>query len=74
MEGSPVAAWLRLAAAGYRNYNNGSLNNAGSNGNYWSSTTNNSNNAYNMNFNSSNSNPSNNWNRSNGFSVRCLKE
>ncbi|WP_119057513.1 hypothetical protein [Candidatus Ornithobacterium hominis] len=70
---SPVAAWLRLAAAGYHNYNNGSLNNKGSNGEYWSSSANDSNNAHNMNFNSGNSN-TNNDNRANGNSVRCLKE
>jgi len=61
-----------LVVAGYRNYNNGSLNNAGSNGNYWSSTVNGSN-ARNLNFNSSNANMNNN-NRANGFSVRCLKD
>ena len=60
-------------AAGYRN--DGSLNNAGSNGNYWSSTPNesNSNNAYNLNFNSSNHNVNNN-NRNNGQSVRPVTE
>ena len=58
-------------AAGYRN--NSSLNNAGSNGNYWSSTLNenNSNNARNLNFNSSNHNTNNN-NRYNGQSVRSV--
>ena len=58
-----------LPAAGYRN--DSSLNNAGSWGNYWSSSlnTNNSNNAYNLNFNSGNVN-SNNNNRNNGQSVR----
>ena len=58
-----------LPAAGNRN--NSDLNNAGSNGNYWSSTQNpsNSNNAYNLNFNSGNANWNNN-NRNNGQSVR----
>jgi uncharacterized protein (TIGR02145 family) len=64
---------LFLPAAGYRNYNNGSANNVGSNGNYWSSSVN-STNAYNMNFNSGNVNPNNNNNRANGFSVRCVAE
>ncbi|MBR5469544.1 MAG: hypothetical protein IKU78_03665 [Paludibacteraceae bacterium] len=56
-------------AAGYRN--NSDLNNAGSNGNYWSSSlnTNNSDNAYNLNFNSDNVNWNNN-NRYYGQSVR----
>ena len=58
-----------LPAAGNRNDTN--LNNAGSNGNYWSSSlnTDNPNNAYNVNFNSDNVNWNNN-NRYNGFSVR----
>ena len=60
-----------LPAAGNRN--GSSLNNVGSNGNYWSSTCNNSNNAYNMNFNSSNVNPQNNNNRYNGNSVRLVR-
>lgn len=51
-------------------HNGSSLNNAGSNGNYWSSTPNsNANNAYNLNFNSGNHNVNNN-NRNYGFSVR----
>ena len=48
------------------------FNNKGSNGNYWSSTANNANNAYNLNFNSSNVNPANNNNKYNGNSVRCV--
>ncbi|XHT51391.1 FISUMP domain-containing protein [Ornithobacterium rhinotracheale] len=62
-----------LPAAGYRDNTNGSqFNNTGSNGNYWSSTQNGSNNAWELNFNSSNSNM-NNINRSYGQPVRCLK-
>jgi hypothetical protein len=64
---------LPLAVAGNRNNSNGSLNNAGSNGNYWSSSINGTN-AYNLNFNASSVNPANNNNRGNGFSVRCLKD
>ena len=57
------------------NGNGASLNNSGSNGNYWSSTPNsdNSNNAWNLNFNSSNFNRNNN-NRYNGHSVRAVRE
>jgi uncharacterized protein (TIGR02145 family) len=58
--------------AGNRNNSNGSLNNVGSNGNYWSSTVSGTN-ARNLNFNSSNANMNSN-NRANGFSVRCLKD
>ena len=74
----PVPAFiqrlLQAPASGYRNNNDGSLNNVGNNGNYWSATPD-SNNAYNLNFNNNgNVNPSNNNNRANGQSVRCLQE
>ncbi len=62
-----------VPAAGNRNGT--SLNNTGSNGNYWSSTPNESNtdNAYNLNFNSGDHNT--NWNnRNNGHSVRPVSE
>ena len=62
-----------VPAAGYRN--GSSLNNAESNGNYWSSTPNESNtqNAYELNFNSSNHNVD--WNnRNNGQAVRPVSE
>ena len=62
-----------VPAAGWRNGT--SLNNQGTNGNYWSSTPHesNSNNAYNLNFNSGNHNT--NWNnRNNGQSVRPVSE
>ena len=61
-------------ASGNRNNSNGSLNNDGSNGNYWSSSPNSQTNGYNLNFNSSSVNPSNNNNRANGFPVRCIAE
>lgn len=61
-----------LPASGYRN--GGSLNNVGSNGNYWSSSLNESNpaNAYNLNFNSDNADW-NNDNRQYGQSVRPVR-
>lgn len=62
-----------VPAAGYRN--GSSLNNAGDNGNYWSSTPNESDarNAYNLNFNSSDHDL--NWNnRNNGQSVRPVSD
>ena len=59
-----------LPAAG--NVWDGELNNVGSNGNYWSSTPNDENNAYNLNFNSGNANWNNN-NRNNGQSVRPVR-
>ncbi len=64
--------YVLLPLAGNRNNSNGSLNNVGSNGNYWSSSVSGSN-AQNLNFNSTNANVNNN-NRANGNSVRCLKD
>lgn len=63
-----------LPAAGNRN--GSTVNNAGTNGNYWSSSPNasNVNNAYNVNFNSGNLNPANNNNRNNGHSVRLVRQ
>ena len=61
-------------ASGYRNNNDGSLNNVGNNGYYWSAVPNNTNNGCNLNFNSGNVNPQNNNNRSYGFSVRPVSE
>ncbi len=56
------------------NGNGSSVNNAGSNGYYWSSTYNNATNAYNMNFNSGNVWPQDNNNKYNGFAVRCVEK
>ncbi len=64
--------YVLLPVAGNRNNSNGSLNNVGSNGNYWSSTIDGTN-SRNLNFNSSNANMNSN-NRANGNSVRCLKD
>jgi len=62
---------LMAGAAGYLDNSDGSLNNRGSNGNYWSSTQNNSTNGYNLNINDNDSNVNNN-NKAYGFSGRCL--
>mgnify|MGYP006874329520 CR=1 FL=1 len=62
-----------IPAAGWRNNNNGSVNNVGSEGKYWSMSPNNESNGYNLNFNSSNVNPANNNNRATGRSVRCVQ-
>ena len=64
--------YVLLSMAGNRNNNNGSVNNVGSNGNYWSSTVSGTN-SRNLNFNSRNANVNTN-NRANGNSVRCLKD
>ncbi len=51
-----------------------SVSNAGSWGYYWSSTYNNTNNAYILNFSSGSVNPQNNNNKYNGQAVRCVKK
>jgi uncharacterized protein (TIGR02145 family) len=61
-----------IVAGGYRNNSDGTLNNVGSNGNYWSSTVDGIN-ARNLNFNSTGANMNSN-NRANGFSARCIKD
>ena len=61
-------------ASGYRNYTSGGVNNVGSNGNYWSSSPNSSDNSRNLNLNSSNLYPLNTNNRSNGFSARPVRQ
>ena len=58
---------------GNRNNSDASLNNLGSNGNYWSSSVSGTN-ALNLNFNASSVNPANANNRANGFTVRCVKD
>lgn len=63
-------ALTNLGASGYRDNASGGLTNIGSNGNYWTYSSNSQTNARNLNFNSSNVNPLNNNNRANGFSVR----
>ncbi len=54
-------------------YNGTTLENRGTNGNYWSASFNDSTNAYNLNFNSSNVNPQNNNNRYRGLTVRPVQ-
>ena len=62
-------------AAGRRNYSTGALENVGTNGFYWSSSSYNAGNvnAGSLNFNSGNVNPLNNNVRANGFPVRCVQ-
>ena len=63
-----------ILPGGYRN-NNGDYNNMGNNGNWWSSTQNDSNNAWNRNLNYNNANVNrNNNNTQNGWGVRCLRD
>jgi len=69
-----VLAYTSGLPGGNRN-NNGNSNNVGNNGNWWSSSENNTNNAWNrnLNYNDGNVNRNNN-NKTNGFSCRCLRD
>ena len=50
------------------------MNNVQNNGNYWSATPNDSDNANEFNFNSNEANTNNNWNRNNGQAVRLVQD
>jgi hypothetical protein len=65
------ASPLKWTMAGYRDYNNGTLTDVGSVGDYWSSTVSG---AYSLNlyFDSSGAGMSGNY-RAYGFTVRCIK-
>lgn len=67
-----MCQFMFISSSGNRNRTNGTLNNQGTNGNYWASTVSGTN-ARNLNFNSTVANTNNN-NRANGFTVRCLKD
>jgi hypothetical protein len=66
------ASSLKLVSAGYRYYNDGSLNLVGSFGDYWSSTVNGSYCRY-LGFDSFLASMLSDF-RAYGFSVRCLKD
>ena len=65
--------FISALPGGNRN-NNGTFNNLGNNGNWWTATENNTNNAWNRNMNYNNSNVNRNNNKTNGFSVRCVRD
>ena len=69
-----TTAWY--PAVGYRSNFSGALNNVGSYGYYWSASPypSNSNNAYYLYFYNGNVHPASNFNRSYGYSVRCVRE
>ena len=63
------------ALPGGNRWNDGSFNNLGDWGNWWSATENDADNAWNVNMNTGNTNVNENWNnKSNGLSVRCLRD
>ena len=65
---------MEFPAVGRRNNSDGSLNNAGTDGRYWSSVAYDSSNAYNLYFNSSDLNVNNGNYKTNGLSVRCVRQ
>ena len=69
-----TAAWY--PAVGCRRNDSGALSYVGSYGYYWSASPSPSSSyhAYTLDFNSGNVNPANSYNRSNGCSVRCVRE
>ena len=71
---NPVAAQYSALPGGNRN-NNGTFNNIGNNGNWWSATEYDATNAWkrNLNYNNSQVNRNNN-NKRYGFSVRCVRD
>ncbi len=69
----PWASGLKLHAAGYLSVGDGSLYGRGSNGNYWSSSQNNSDNGWYLYFYSGGS-FMNYYYKADGFSVRCLRD
>ena len=71
---SSKTATINFPASGFRYYNDGSLNNVGSNGFYWSAVAFNSYNGCYLIFNSGNVGPLNSGSRTYGFAVRAVSE
>jgi hypothetical protein len=72
-----VATDPRLFLSGFfpaaGNYDGTTLNNRGTNGNYWSSSYNSATSAYNLGFNSGTVSPQDNGYRRSGFTVRAVQ-
>lgn len=69
----PFGSALKLHAAGYLNYSDGSLNNRGAYGTHWCSTQNGVTNGWYLNFSSGGSGTANS-NMAYGFSIRCIRD
>ena len=65
---------LKIPASGFRNYDDGSLSNVGSNGYYWSASPLDSDFGYSLYFDSSNVTPGIDILRANGLAVRCVRD
>ena len=74
--GDPTQPLLFLVAAGSRRYNDGRLENVGTNGDYWSSTQySTATRAYNLDFTRNSVNPSNiSSTKANGYTLRCVAD
>ena len=74
LDNEPTAAWY--PAVGYRDYDSGALDYVGSNGYYWSASPypGSSDYAYYLYFNDGDVYPAYYYNRSSGYSVRCVRE
>ena len=68
-----MANYLKMVMAGYRGYSSAGVGNQGSDGRYWSSSRDNSNDAYYLYFNSTALRPLSAYYRAYGLSVRCFK-
>lgn len=68
-----MGTYLKMPMAGRRDNSFGDVYLVNSAGSYWSSTTSDANNAYNLNFNSSSIKPQDKLYRTYGLSVRCFK-
>ncbi|MDE7356085.1 MAG: fibrobacter succinogenes major paralogous domain-containing protein [Rikenellaceae bacterium] len=64
---------MKFPAVGYRYYSSGSLNLAGTRGDYWPSVASSSGNAYYLYFVSGSLNVTNGYGKQRGFSVRCVR-
>jgi uncharacterized protein (TIGR02145 family) len=72
--GFTTKKWLHKGSLPGGNYS-GSFNNLGTNANWWTATENSGTNAWNRNMNNNNGNVNrNNNNKTNGFSVRCIRD
>ena len=63
-----------MPAAGNRNNGSTTMNNVGTNGNYWSATPNGTTGAYSLGFSSTYAGTGSSGNRSSGFTVRCVSD
>jgi len=71
--GGSMEGCIFLPAVGNRLHTNGTLENSGTLGHYWSTTNFSTTNGFILRFHSSSSIPADNYNKASGFSVRCVQ-